>query len=96
VPKNMLNVHCRCILLAANFLLQFICALLALLQPAGAGQSLQCMLEVQVLMPKAPSRRSGSANSWVTVWQCQVLFTDDAARIRELQVSMCYAALGSP
>jgi hypothetical protein len=59
--------------------------LLVVVQPAGAAQSLQCTLEVQVLMTKA-SRRGGSASSWVTVWQCQVLFTDDAARIRELQV----------
>lgn len=68
-------------------------ALLVLLQPAGAGQALQCSLEAQVLMPRAPSRRSGSASSWVTVWQCQVLFTDDAARIRELQVGITCAQM---
>jgi hypothetical protein len=61
-------------------------------QPAGAAQSLLCTLEVQVLLPK-PSRRGGSASSWVTVWQCQVLFTDDAARIRELKVSSRIAVI---
>jgi hypothetical protein len=72
--------------------LKKLCAVCFLIvQPAGAAQSLQCMLEVQVLMPKA-SRRGGSASSWVTVWQCQVLFTDDAARIRELQVRTGMAA----
>lgn len=52
------------------------------------GQGLQCTLELQVLLSRTKGRRSGStgSSSWVTVWERPVLFSDDAARIRELQV----------
>eukprot|EP00878_Enallax_costatus_P010991 GHUV01011479.1.p1 GENE.GHUV01011479.1~~GHUV01011479.1.p1 ORF type:complete len:515 (+),score=199.79 GHUV01011479.1:1894-3438(+) len=51
--------------------------------PSG---SLQCIVEVQVLVPRSKGRRiSGTSSNWVTVWQRQVLFSDDAARIRDLQ-----------
>lgn len=64
------------------------CLLSFAAQPGGAHQSLQCTMEVQALMAKAKSRRGGggTGSAWTTVWQCQVLFSDDAARIRELQV----------
>lgn len=60
-------------------------------QAAGSdGNGLQCMLEVQVQLPRAKTRKSsnssGSDGSWTTVWERPVLFSDDAARIRELQV----------
>ncbi|KAF8056436.1 SMCHD1 [Scenedesmus sp. PABB004] len=55
--------------------------------PAGAGRALDCVLEAQVLLPRAKSRRSSSpGSSWVTVWTRPVVFADDAARIRQLQV----------
>jgi hypothetical protein len=44
------------------------------------------------MMPRAkPRRGSGSSaadGSWSTVWERPVLFCDDAARIRELQVML--------
>jgi hypothetical protein len=44
-----------------------------------------------VLLPRVKPRRSSSSSgadgSWTTVWERPVLFCDDAARIRELQVS---------
>ena len=48
---------------------------------------MQCSLEVQVLLQRGKSRRS-SGSSWVTIWQRPVLFCDDSARIRQLQVGM--------
>lgn len=61
------------------------CTALSALQPSG---SLQCTLEVQVLVPRTKGRRSSSSSSsWVSVWQKHVLISDDAARIRDLQVS---------
>lgn len=44
------------------------------------------------MMPRAKPRRGSGSNaadgSWSTVWERPVLFCDDAARIRELQVIM--------
>lgn len=57
----------------------------------SAGQGLQCTLEVQVMLPRAKPRRSSSTSgegSWTTIWERPVLFSDDAARIRELQVCL--------
>lgn len=50
------------------------------------------------MLPRAkPRRGSGSSaadGSWSTVWERPVLFCDDAARIRELQVRMMLPDLG--
>jgi hypothetical protein len=63
-----------------------VCKHAALLQPLCAPHGLECLLEVQVLLSR-PSRRRSSMPSatWLTVWQRPVLFSDDAARVRELQ-----------
>lgn len=61
-----------------------------------AGQGLQCTLEVQVMLPRAKPRRSsstGGEGSWTTIWERPVLFSDDAARIRDLQVCTSLAVL---
>jgi hypothetical protein len=66
-----------------------LCAVSRVSQGAdNAGLGLQCTLELQVLLPLPKARRSStlSANNWVTVWERPVLFSDDAARIREVQV----------
>lgn len=43
------------------------------------------------MLPRAKPRRGSSSStdgSWATIWERPVLFCDDAARIRELQVGL--------
>lgn len=81
-------MHAKCACLPA-------CLYLHVQAADSAGQGLQCTLEVQVMLPRAKPRKSSGASgegSWTTIWERPVLFSDDAARIRELQVCVCVRA----
>lgn len=84
VPRLSCHRHLSVNAVCSALLLLVVC--MPCVQPSG---SLLCTLELQVLVPRVKSRRSSTTTgSWSTVWQRQVLFTDNASRIRELQVSM--------
>lgn len=69
-------------------------AVLRWLQAAGRS-ALCCCLSLQVALPRAPGaggsskRKAGSVGGspvWTTTWTCDVVFSDDNTRVKQLQV----------